>query len=440
MSTRSPTSTESIAGKRSRTKRPRPSRKVLVRIKAAAAIRATGESLAQTAEQLGLARRTLYSYHERYPELCQRLYEAAKAGFNTKVAKTIGEPDAWTVKLHELRQQHAELNGRAQAEPQASQADLSPEMTLVEFFSAHAWPLCLQPKGDCERTRLDYLASLRLWCRLVGNPPISKIDKKTLSTFIAMLRDLPGVRRGDKLSAMTLFKHAVNILRLLQWTGPASRQNPNGTGLLQEPPWIVLPRREIPVPGPGFRLDELARWLRALPQVARPMPKMNGWSPAVWWRGVILLAYNTGMRPGTLFRLRWEMIDGHVVRAPASVVKGRHGRLLWLNEAALDAIEPLRQPSGLVFGWDNWPQAESTLKKHRIHQEQQAAIRTLPFYGFRRAFSTQCAKLNPIAAQLMLGHEGLGTAMMIHHYIDAEEILADTLAKLPQPENVVTTG
>jgi len=315
---------------------------------------------------------------------------------------------------------------------QRAPSELSAEMTLVEFFWQYAWPDCLQPKGDSPATRKDYAKSLDYWAEFTGNPPIEKIDKRTCSKFLRLLRGVRG-QRGEVLSQNTVFKHWTNIQRLLDWTGPQGRGNRNGTDLVQNPPWIEAPRKEFAAPKRAFTLEELWTWLTALPKVARPMPKVPAFEPAAWWRAVILLGYNTGMRPGTLFRIRWEMFEENALRIPTSIIKGKHGRLLCVNDAAREAIEPLRRATGLVFGWENWPEADTTLKKHRERQQREAGLSPLSLYGLRRTFATECGKINPLAAQIMMGHQGLGMQMMVNHYIDAEQLLSEALSRLPQP-------
>lgn len=308
---------------------------------------------------------------------------------------------------------------------------LSPEMTLTDFFWRYAWPDCFVPKGDGRRTRKDYETSLRYWRELTGDPPLGKISKRHCATFVRRVGAVNG--NTARLSQNTVHKHWVNIQRLLNLSGPSSRQQPDGADVLENPPWLTGPGRSQPAPRAGFSLDEIWRWLEILPRLAVRCAKNADFDPVDWWRGLILVAYNTGARPATLFQLRSEWIDDHVLRVPPEAIKGRHGRLLWLNDPALEAIRKLRKPKGLIFGWERWPEAETTLRKHRRRQQRPAGVRDLGFYGFRRTFATECGKISPLAMQIMLGHEGLGLRMAAQHYVCLEEVLADALQKLPQP-------
>ena len=318
---------------------------------------------------------------------------------------------------------------------------LSPEMTLPEFFARYAWPDCLAPKGDSVRTRRDYEKSLDYWRVFTGNPALDQIDKRTCSRFVAELSSARHARTGETLAANTVHKHWVNLERLLRWSGPANRQNPEGAAVIDSPPWIKGPRKQKPSPRAGFALDEIQRWLEVLDTTAKitvpPAARDAVGDPPAWWRAVILFDYNTGLRPGTLFCIRWEMLAGHWLTVPTGIVKGEDGLRIWLNEPAIRAIEPLRRPAGLVLGWPNWPAAETTFRKQRIRQQASAGIRQLPLYALRRCFSTELAKINPLAAQIMMGHKGLGMQMMIDHYVDPEQLLGDALARLPQPGRLV---
>ena len=314
-----------------------------------------------------------------------------------------------------------------------SAAGLSAEMTLCDFFGRYAWPDCLAPKGDALSTRKDYEQSLAYWRLFTGDPPLCEISKRTCSTFVQLLAGSRGKRDDRLLAANTIYKHWINCERLLRWTGPQTRQNREGAGLIEAPPWISTPRKDRPGPRPAFSLPEIQAWLEALPRAARLPARMVGVDPAAWWRAVILLDYNTGLRSGTLFKIRWEQIAGAWLDVPAAISKGKQGRLTWLNRPALDAIEPLRAPGGLVFRWSNWPACDNTFGQIMHRQQRAAGVRPLTLYALRRAFCRELVRINPLAAQLAMGHSGLGFSMMTNHYLDVEALLAESLARLPQP-------
>jgi integrase len=324
-------------------------------------------------------------------------------------------------------------------------------LTLVGFFLEYVWPaLQVAGEGRQPRTRDDYLHTLGHWERITGNPPLSAMEgaegKRILIGFLHALKE-------EGLAQNTRHKHWSNVQRLFDWTGPPSRQNRRGFGLVVNPPYVDGPGRLKRPPRAGFRLDELWRWLAVLAAHARPMPDLV-FDPATWWRAVILVGYNTGLRPETLFGARWEHLavaaevdcprcgerrrrGMHRFSPPRAVVKGRQTRIFWLNHAALEAIAPLRppgpQPRGLIFGWD-WTRRYTTLGKRRRELQRIAGIRQLPLYALRRAFSTECGKINPLAMRMQMGHSAGEWRMAAEHYVWQEDLVADALERLPQPQ------
>lgn len=313
---------------------------------------------------------------------------------------------------------------------------LSPESTLSDFFHQYVWPEILGPKAVSPETRKEYLTSLAYWTRFTGDPPLVRIDDRTCTRFVRQLRAVV-TRHRAPLSDTTVAKHCEAIQRLLDWAGRRGRRNRKGASLIDHAPYVERPGRPHKAPRPAFRLDELWDWLRVLPAAARPVQRIAQYDPAAWWTAFILVAYNTGLRPGAMFRMRWEQIEGNVLLAPASILKGRSDRQFWVNDFALAALEPIRRSAGLVFGWPDWPAARAIFARHMRRQQRAARIRELPPYGLRRAFATQAGKINPLAMQIQMGHVGLGMRMAAEHYVDQAELLGEALGRLPQPRPIV---
>lgn len=61
----------------------------------------------------------------------------------------------------------------------------------------------------------------------------------------------------------------------------------------------------------------------------------------------VLLSLNTGVRKGTLLRLKWEYIDwnGETLTLPAQIMKGGKTKTIPLNSTALEALESWKQRS-----------------------------------------------------------------------------------------------
>lgn len=309
--------------------------------------------------------------------------------------------------------------------------ELTGQSTLSQFFHQHAWPEICVPRGDSAKTRKEYLKSLDYWIEYTGDPSMVAIDDRTCTRFVRMLQGT--IYRGKPLSPNTLAKHCDAIQRLLNWAGRRGPWNRKGADLITHAPYIEHPGRPGKAPGPAFTLEELWYWFEAIEGAALTIQRISQFDPVAWWRAYVLVGYNTGLRPQTLFGMRWEMLYGNLLAAPHTIVKGKNDRQYWVNDFAMAALEPLRRPRGLIFGWEDWPSGRSTFYRHYERTQKGAGIRQLPPYGLRRAFSTQASKINPLAMQIQMGHVGLGLQMAAEHYIDHAELLGDALGKLPQP-------
>ena len=402
---------------------PIPTPETIATIRKATALIVAGQTEAAVAETLGTTPSALWSAHYRYRGLWREAEQLAKLQREVLVTRLQASPGDFAL----LSAQGPEsTHSQELPEPTA-------DMRLPEFFDAWAWPFCLEPAGREPGTETTYRTALGYWARLTDNPPIREITRDHLRRFLNRLKTVTTPRTRGPLSTTTVRNHMIVIQRLLQWCGQPDRHNPNGAGLRPDVPWLPIPRKQFHAPRPGFTLDEMARWLAVLPEIAESMPTVDGADPAAWWRAIVLVSYNTGMRPGTTFRVDWSMLDGRTLRIPPTIIKGHFGRLVWLNDHALEALDPLRRSAGLIFGWDGWPARETTLRRHLRLQQELAGIPRRSLYGLRRAFATEAGKVNPLAMGLAMGHVGPGLQMAADHYIDAEAVLSDALAKLPQP-------
>jgi len=308
-----------------------------------------------------------------------------------------------------------------------------PTWTLNRFFEEFVWPVLLEPARRSENTRKEYRMSLKRWQQATGDPPINTITAATSAQF---LRYLFACRKRDdrELSVTTVRKLIRQTQFLLDRTGPAGPGNREGQNLVATPAWIKPPSAHRGGPRHAFTLEEIARLLIAA-RSARPTKVIPEEIPApTWWRALILLGYNTGMRPGSLMAARHEHVDGRWLVIPPEAIKCHNGQRLWLNDAALEAIASTGCKKGLILPW--LAIAPATLPKHWKWLQEAAGLAKSAdsgMYALRRAFATQCAGIDPLAAQIMLNHRGLGMAMMLNHYVNPEVLLSKALSKLPQP-------
>lgn len=314
-------------------------------------------------------------------------------------------------------------------------ADLSPAMTLGEFYEAYVLPICRQAKGADSKTIAVDRTALRYWGQFTRDPSLDDLDEYDCADFTERHAELPG-RAGKLCSPNTIRKHCTHLQYILDRAGPRSRRVRTAARLIAEPPGFDRPRLRTKAHPEVIPLEEIAAWLQACRFAAAPngLPRI---SPAEWWRALILFVYNTGLRIDTVMRLEWSMFNqAGWLDVPAEIFKGgQHGGLFYVNSAAREAIERLRKArQDRVFPWHAWPTSSSYLHKHRRRIWQHAHI-CRPgngFHGLRRALLTWLSGHNDLIARFVAGHVA-GNDILRGHYVDHRKIVHDLLERVPQP-------
>lgn len=84
-------------------------------------------------------------------------------------------------------------------------------------------------------------------------------------------------------------------------------------------------------------------------------PDCGPYSVAEWWQALLVTAYMTGWRIGSILSLRWEDVDldkGKAV-SRAQDNKGKRDQLTDLHPLVIDHLRKLKNFSPLVFTWDH---------------------------------------------------------------------------------------
>jgi integrase len=156
--------------------------------------------------------------------------------------------------------------------------------------------------------------------------------------------------------------------------------------------------------------------------------------PAEWWRALLVVAYNCGMRRRTLFGLKWRDVDfrKRLITVSADISKSRKRQIIPMNgvvTAHLKAIQ--RRPEEYVFhcGW-NWQRYRMGLFKLQSLAGIDKAER-FQLHRLRKTCATVLWAKDPGAAQLMLGHASLAIAR--DHYVNAPSALVHASEAMPQP-------
>ncbi len=348
-------------------------------------------------------------------------------------------------------------------EPERNRHGLSPRMRLSEFYREYALPVCLEQKGAAAGTVKQYNETLGFWAAFTGDPSIEQISERTNAEFVKSIRRLPAHHgrkppamehadwlwsltrdeSGPRITTNTIAKHCRHIQRLLYLTGPCSRRNKLGAGLVDRVPWFDPPAPERDDDVEAFSFAEVEIWLDACREATLPKQARTGVLPSAWWQALILFLYNTAVRIGTAQVLEWSWLrtgdtpQGAILRVPPAGIKCHHGRLIYCNQAAVDAIAPLRGSRQKVFGFPGWPKSESYLQRLREELQEKAGLpaeRRLGFHALRKlACTTIIEQTHDVGiAQRQLGHQR-GSMVTIGNYTQVKAS-GPALEALPQPK------
>lgn len=314
-------------------------------------------------------------------------------------------------------------------EPAARTAALSPQMTLSEFLEAFVVPVCLTRARP--RNLKQYRESIAYWRRLTGDPPLAQIDDFTAARFLAGLYELPAIVKGNTLADNTVRKHCVHVQYCLDRAGLKTRQNPRGQSLVAEAVLIDKPRVVVSDVDDDFSLDEIGAWLEACH--AMSAPRSCGVPARAWWESLGLVAYNTGLRVGTLLLLEYGWIEEDWIKIPGPALKQKRAGRFYLNRASREAIQEIRTERIKIFPF---PHSESWLHEQRrrlLAKSRIAPNRRFGFHAFRKAFGNELSKINGLVVAMALGHSERGTGDVTRdHYIHRQR-MAEAMDRLPQP-------
>lgn len=313
-----------------------------------------------------------------------------------------------------------------------------PSLSLSQFYDAWVLPRYRLPRGASPQTITQDRETLRLWEAYTGDPPLVEITDATCESFVLALGarttrpKLPG--QGRPLSPNTVRKHCTHLQLMLDLAGPRTRTHRKTACLIDEPPYLERPPARPKPPRDALTLCEISAWLAACRTT--PRCRCTGSVPTGrWHRALILVAYNTGLRLGTLLKLRWEWIGAHYpdwITVPPEAAKHAAGGDFYCNAAARAALWSIQATRPLVFPWLGVE--DSTTWLHASRRRIQAAAglppaRRLGWHALRKALATWLAQRNPLVASKVLGHRG---GMTADHYVHPD-VVRELLEQLPQP-------
>lgn len=389
---------------------------------------AEGKTVAAVAAELGVAQRTVHEWRERHTKTWNRDFRLAMQDVVSRVRREAGtehvvaRPDEY-MRLATLADKWTAEQNR-ELFPQ-SDVDLS----LTGFFRTYYLPVKLG--GADPATVRMYERVLKGWARITGDPPLRLITPAVLAKYRDVSRQLMG--RGGKIaSPNTVRSKMTHIQAILDAAGPKGPRRRYAAGILAEVPFVQPPRAVFEVKS-IVGLESLGKAYGAAGQMADP--DLYGIAPADWWRGLLVMAFNTALRFGGLFKLRWEYVDLELrwLRMNPAAMKSRNGQLIPLNEIAVEHLQRIRQSEDpMVFPL---PYTVEWFRK-RLHDLQDLAGipegEHFTLQTIRRTAATLLWQNSPEAAVFVLGHKSELTTTT--HYVQAQTVAAPAIANMPQPE------
>jgi integrase len=405
---------------------------------------AGGERLDDIAKAMGLPKHKLPNLRSKNQDVWDAAYNQAMAANVEKVRAIAGTDAILENPLH-----YFEAANRAEKWARGTGSELFPspplptdrqpiatDYTLTTFLENYFLPVC---GGELSPQSINlYRLCIRRWKYMMGEPRLHEINNELMARF----RDVLIVAsnrfyRKQKLSANTVRMYMRMVQIVLDKAGPPGPRRRDAAGLLPVAPWAKPPRsflrKVVTVDESVINRCYEAATLMELPVVGRT-------KPAHWWRALLVVSFNLGLRSRTIFSLRWEHFKRkeRVLDIPASILKGRRDLILPVPDVVFDHLCGIDGDRELIF---EWPGCLENFRKHFHKLQRLAGLRPDEFFGLhtlRRTAATNLWKVDPAAAQLTLGHSSINITR--DHYANAREVLGKAMDSIPQPESFSGKG
>lgn len=393
-----------------------PTKKTVDRIARAAALMVQGMTKPLVAKAVGSTVPALNDLWKRYPDIWARANASARDIVDEtihaaidKIRKEAGTAAVLTdpeLFLHraEMAEQYLVSCGESLFPP-------NDKMTLGRFFETYYLPTCLSDATG--QTRDNYRVMLRRWAIFTGDPAIVDITSPALAMFRDCLGKIRGLKAHLPMSSTTVAGYLRRLQTLLDKAGPSGQRNRDAAGIINHVPWVKGPRERPKLP--RIVTPEIFRLVYD-GCVAAYAPRQQGFKPAAWWRGLLIVTKNTGLRRGTLLSMRMEHIDWQARRLvlPAEFLKSDRPHVIPLNREAYEHLLKIRTARELIFGWPHCRRHFDTT----FHKIQSAAGITrkdhFGLHDLRKTLASQLARTSLAAAQFALGHAASNVTM--RHY------------------------
>jgi integrase len=405
--------------------------RTLNNVAVAASLVAQGISTSEIAKRFKRTAATVRDWQRNHKAVWDAVFEKETAKIRKVVESVAGTPEL--LKVPNYLQMALIVCDRAREKGQPLFQKPDGTVTLRTFYEQHYAPLSMSPDAG-SAYKEQFGIALRRWEAITTDPPIDEITNETLALFRDATIASGTWIRGETLSPESVRSRLAYIQRLLDAAGPAGPRNRHAAGIIAKVPYVKPPRQILRTPR-TVELDVLGK-VYAMAGKMR-YPKVDGIDPGDWWRALLAVAYNTGIRRRTIFELRMDDInwDRRLLDLPPERLKAHRGEVIHLNDTAFGHLAQIRGDRDLVFPLPGGFPGGLRSYGRQLHRLQDlAGIPRLNHFGLhnlRKTCGTQLVRHSAAAAQLALGHASF--AVTKRHYISAEGFVAEALDKLPQP-------
>ncbi len=325
---------------------------------------------------------------------------------------------------------------------------IAPQKTIT---LRESYQLYKKSKADKPRTVESYEGALDHWERCTENADIRSIDDLMLYEFQQSLIDDAGgddtKKRSNRsraratiLRATTANKIVRHIAAILNRLGPKAYGNPDGLGKIDAVPY-VRPLPEDPIDPRTAEENEVNEIYRACKSANWPRESVTGVLPMEWWRSLLVVIWNLGLRRNDFLALKFSEIDLKKRSLKRKSEKTRKRKPKPLHPVVVDHLQRIwpssDNPREYVFGLSD-SRRQLYQSWYGIQEEAGLSAPYFTFHQIRKTCGTALYEHAPGAAQAMLEHSTIATTE--RYYANCDPILKRAVEKLNQPSAFVEGG
>lgn len=356
---------------------------------------------------------------------------------DTKQKKSLGDKAPWSVGWYDgngrrrskrigLKSQAQQFRSKREVELAAGLCTVGPPKIPWQDF-ADQYEQTIMPKWRSGASRVEAKRILRTFADVARPKYVYNVDSQLLDRFVAKRLEMPGKKKGDKVSPETVRKELRTVRAAL---GVAVRWK-----YLAEVP--LLPEIDGYGKDKPFVLQEDFIAIMQHCDVAS-LPSDQHYTAEAFWQALLFMAWITGMRKTAMLSLRWDDLDfdAGIVLSRYRDNKQKRDQRHKIRDAVplLRDLFDVRKPGdGRVFPWNH---CIPTLDRTLVRIQQAAGIH-LPcreehehtdrchvygFHSFRYAHATYNGGRVPDRdLQEQMGHASFNTTLRYIKYASTHQ-------------------